>query len=218
MQNQATHSPVICGFGTAPEQALAGYRLVGTATGTESEVLEQFKAQDVRLVRGASIFGAEGKHEFGVMQMQPIRRLRCVCCGESVRGRQWHGQDSGWGLGSCCMERCQKQVQGSDFRQAYGVQGIHFDLPAEENRHEIRLDGEHLAGGDQTSIAMVWKKLTGRQVHASEDASGNSGDPQKDYLSMMEKEWSCKFADGSVITLCDQVTGLEIDTATVRLP
>lgn len=218
MQTQTFFAPIICGFGTAPEQALEGYRLSGTVVGTEEEVLDLYKSQDVRLVRGASIAGAPDKSEFGVMQMQPIRRLRCVCCGESVRGRQWHGQDNGWGLGSCCIEKCQKHAQGLDFQKSYGVRGVHFDLPAEGNRHEIRLDGVQLTAGDQQSIAMVWKQLTGRQVNAPVEAASKTEGPSSEFLSMIEKVWNCKLVDGSVITLFDQVTGLEIDTATIRIP
>ncbi|PPD24608.1 hypothetical protein JWZ98_22825 (plasmid) [Methylomonas sp. EFPC1] len=57
------------------------------------------------------------------------RRLRCTRCATDVIGRQWPGQDIGWGLCQSCIEPC-KQHAGSEeeFRVTHGVQGVHFDI------------------------------------------------------------------------------------------
>ena len=57
----------ICEFGTAPEQVKDGYRMIGTTTGTQAQVLAKYEGQDVRLVTGALIFGTDDKYEFAVM-------------------------------------------------------------------------------------------------------------------------------------------------------
>lgn len=57
----------ICEFGTAPVQAMDGYCIHGIVTGGDSEMLAKFEGRDVRLVRGAALFGQEGCYEFAVM-------------------------------------------------------------------------------------------------------------------------------------------------------
>lgn len=57
----------ITGFGTAPDVAAEGYKLKKTVDGTDAEVLAKFDGQDVKLVRGAAIFGREGHYEFAMM-------------------------------------------------------------------------------------------------------------------------------------------------------
>ncbi len=57
----------ICEFGTAPDQAKAGYQITGTTIGTDASVMAEYEGRDVRLVRGPSIFGDDGKFEFAVM-------------------------------------------------------------------------------------------------------------------------------------------------------
>lgn len=58
---------IICEFGTAPEHANDGYRMACVITGSDTQVLGDYKDQDVRLVRGALVFGTEGVYEFAVM-------------------------------------------------------------------------------------------------------------------------------------------------------
>ncbi|HEK3608601.1 hypothetical protein M1V28_31160 (plasmid) [Pseudomonas aeruginosa] len=53
--------------GTAPELAAEGYKMLRTTVGTDASVLAEHAAQDVRLVRGWTIFGEQGKCEFAVM-------------------------------------------------------------------------------------------------------------------------------------------------------
>lgn len=35
---------------------------------------------------------------------KPIKTLRCCCCGGYSEGRQFHNQDTGYGLGACCVD------------------------------------------------------------------------------------------------------------------
>ncbi|EMN3634461.1 hypothetical protein R3Q56_006703 [Pseudomonas aeruginosa] len=65
---------IICDFGTAPEQAKAGYKMVGTVTGTVEEILQQYADMDVRFVRGPAIHGKPGVWEFAAMH--PARSMK----------------------------------------------------------------------------------------------------------------------------------------------
>lgn len=60
----------ICEFGTAPEQAKDGYRMTEVVIGTDASVLADNEGRDIRLVRGAMIWGSSGKYEFAVMVKQ----------------------------------------------------------------------------------------------------------------------------------------------------
>ncbi|MDU4254412.1 hypothetical protein [Pseudomonas sp.] len=63
---------LICAFGTAPEQAAEGYsKLLRVETGTDQMVAKRYARQDVRLVRGAAIFGQPGAYEFAVLVPAP---------------------------------------------------------------------------------------------------------------------------------------------------
>ena len=57
----------ITGFGTAPEVAGEGYKFKKPVIGTDDSVLAEFDGQDVKLVRGAAIFGRDGQYEFALM-------------------------------------------------------------------------------------------------------------------------------------------------------
>jgi hypothetical protein len=56
--------------------------------------------------------------------LPPLRRLTCCCCGGSIMGRQWHNQDTGYGLGPCCYEFCKKRTE--DMERTYGKVGVHI--------------------------------------------------------------------------------------------
>ncbi len=59
------------------------------------------------------------------------RRLSCACCGAVTRGRQWHNQDTGYGLCSTCADWITaRHMQPEELERTYGKRGIHFDLPA----------------------------------------------------------------------------------------
>lgn len=68
MNNAASiPQPTICECGTAPAQALDGYRIIDTIIGTDSEVLAAYAGFDFRLVRGGFIHGQPDACEFAVM-------------------------------------------------------------------------------------------------------------------------------------------------------
>jgi hypothetical protein len=57
-------------------------------------------------------------------------RLICACCGSEARARkQWHNQDTGYGLCS----RCALWIigrEGKDYvSSCYGKEGVHYFLP-----------------------------------------------------------------------------------------
>jgi hypothetical protein len=55
--------------------------------------------------------------------------LRCTRCGNKVIGRQWRGQDIGWGLCRSCIEPCKQHCDSDqEFVNTHGVRGVHFDL------------------------------------------------------------------------------------------
>lgn len=60
---------------------------------------------------------------------KPVMRLKCCCCGGYTKGRQFHNQDLGFGLGSCCMEYVRARV-GNDMESIYGLNGVHYNLEA----------------------------------------------------------------------------------------
>lgn len=55
-----------------------------------------------------------------------VVRLRCCCCGGDTTGRQWFNQDTGYGLGACCVDFVAKGTE--DMERTYGVRGEHYDL------------------------------------------------------------------------------------------
>lgn len=120
----------ICDFGTAPEQALAGYKIESIIVETDEAALALYEGKDVRLVRGAAVSGAPGKSEFAVMVRQPVVRMMCPCCGEVTRGRQWHNRDIGYGLCVSCIDLCHRNETPERFQSLYGVRGVHFDIPS----------------------------------------------------------------------------------------
>ncbi len=59
--------------------------------------------------------------------MNPIRgNLKCCCCGGRFEGRQFHNQDTGWGLGDCCVEYVRPHTE--DMERTYGIHGVHYKL------------------------------------------------------------------------------------------
>jgi predicted nucleic acid-binding Zn ribbon protein len=68
----------------------------------------------------------------------PIRRLYCTCCGEVFQGRQFHNQDTGYGMGECCADRVlahrpfgHEPMSPAEFDRTYGVRGVHFGITPE---------------------------------------------------------------------------------------
>lgn len=56
--------------------------------------------------------------------LQQPRRLICCCCGGITMGRQFHNQDRGYGLGSCCVDFVKPREE--DMERTYGIEGIHY--------------------------------------------------------------------------------------------
>ena len=73
-------------------------------------------------------------HEPGL----PVRTLYCACCAGSCRCRQWHNQDTGYGICASCIARIRthrpfghEPMTEDEIRRTYGIEGIHYSLPAE---------------------------------------------------------------------------------------
>lgn len=58
------------------------------------------------------------------------RRLYCCCCGAATVGRQFHNQDTGFGLCPDCLPVIEEKAprHGIDVARTYGIRGYHFDL------------------------------------------------------------------------------------------
>jgi len=57
---------------------------------------------------------------------KPAIRLKCTCCGAPFQGRQFFNQDTGHGLGDCCLDYVIPRTQ--DLEATYGINGVHFGL------------------------------------------------------------------------------------------
>ena len=77
------------------------------------------------------------KHD--IERKKPIRGMRCTCCGQYYKGRQWHNQDTGHGLGDCCTAYCWRGHEPSEegaheYERTYGINGIHYNIPEGEHK------------------------------------------------------------------------------------
>lgn len=77
---------------------------------------------------------------------RPIKWMQCTCCGEGYQGRQWWNQDSGYGLGDCCVKYCGVNPNGGE-SECYGVPGIHFLISGED----IKADSTKPVSADFTT-------------------------------------------------------------------
>lgn len=67
---------------------------------------------------------------------KPIRALRCCCCNERTRGRQWCDRNAGYGICLACVELARaryavdpKRGKSEDgIRRRYGLEGVHWNL------------------------------------------------------------------------------------------
>lgn len=73
---------------------------------------------------------------------KPIQTLKCCCCGGYTKGRQFHNQDTGFGLGFCCLRFVKSRCE--DVERTYGVLGIHYMDPSSAEPMKI-LDAFNLA-------------------------------------------------------------------------
>lgn len=58
--------------------------------------------------------------------LPPVKHMRCCCCGGAFEGRQFHNQDTGYGLGDCCVEYVAKRTE--DVERTYGRPGTHYNV------------------------------------------------------------------------------------------
>lgn len=56
----------------------------------------------------------------------PIKTLKCCCCGERTKGRQWWNRDTGFGLCEACAQRIEKREDSESMRSCYGEKGTHY--------------------------------------------------------------------------------------------
>ena len=71
------------------------------------------------------------KHD--IERRKPVKRMLCCCCGGVFKGRQHWNQDTGHGLGDCCVEYCKRgfsndEEGAKDFERTYGIDGIHYNI------------------------------------------------------------------------------------------
>lgn len=59
-------------------------------------------------------------------ELPPVKHMSCCCCGGAFEGRQFHNQDTGCGLGDCCVEYVAKRTE--DMEQTYGRPGLHYNV------------------------------------------------------------------------------------------
>ena len=79
----------------------------------------------------AAIDSALTVYAHGAERCKPVISLCCTRCGEHYHGRQWHNQDTGYGLGDCCVEFVKKSYSDDGtqtFEQCYGIDGIHYNV------------------------------------------------------------------------------------------
>lgn len=67
------------------------------------------------------------------MTAQNVRTLDCACCGAMTRGRQWHNQDTGYGLCPSCADWIASRfMAAADMESTYGKRGHHYDVEQQE--------------------------------------------------------------------------------------
>lgn len=59
-------------------------------------------------------------------ELPPVKYMRCCCCGAAYTGRQFDNQDTGHGLGDCCVDYVAKRTE--DMERTYGRPGIHYNV------------------------------------------------------------------------------------------
>lgn len=59
-----------------------------------------------------------------------IKRLSCCCCGASHYGRQFHNQDTGFGLCETCVNWIKERgtYTPEEFNRTYGIEGVNYKL------------------------------------------------------------------------------------------
>jgi len=119
--------------------------------------------------------------DYATERVKPIKWMTCACCGSSYQGRQWWNQDTGYGLGDCCVQYCHANPTPGVETGSYGVAGIHFLLTQAEkdNPPLIENRGVPLYGLDdrlriEYDGCVFWKgreieHYSGSRLYDSED-------------------------------------------------
>jgi len=102
--------------------------------------------------------------EYATERAKPVQWLDCTCCGQSYPGRQWWNQDTGFGLGDCCVKYNGVNPSAGE-STSYGVPGIHFLIPPKPfNPPTLFLSSDELRQTAETEIsanrnAEYWKRV-----------------------------------------------------------
>lgn len=62
------------------------------------------------------------------IKVDGIRGLNCTCCGSYAKARQFHSQDTGYGLCNDCIDYCGRHFDAAGFQRTYGLRGVHYDI------------------------------------------------------------------------------------------
>ncbi len=69
------------------------------------------------------------------MTEQKVRAMYCTVCGGQYMGRQFHNQDTGYGLGDCCANFIrthrpfsEKAMSTEEIERTYGRKGYHYEI------------------------------------------------------------------------------------------
>lgn len=67
--------------------------------------------------------------------MSNLKNLKCACCGAMTIGRQFHNQDTGYGLCDDCVTYIQSRghYTQEEFERCYGVDGINYRVKEKTN-------------------------------------------------------------------------------------
>ena len=142
---------------------------------------------------------------------KPIRTLRCTCCGQHTQGRQFHNQDTGFGLGDCCHDYVKPRVE--DMERTYGIHGVHYKLDPVALVREV---GQNLA--DPQVEWRISQNLTDRwgDINRHDEASKP--------LALLERIISASSNPGDVVldpfsgcgTCIDAAQSLARESATLK--
>ncbi|MBB76608.1 MAG: hypothetical protein CMJ75_19045 [Planctomycetaceae bacterium] len=79
---------------------------------------------------GDRLLIADGRERGRMMGSPKPVPLLCTCCGARMIGRQFHNQDTGFGLCNDCVDYCAERSTSSEqFQQTYGLRGVHYEVP-----------------------------------------------------------------------------------------
>lgn len=117
----------IFGFGQMPLAGAEGFQIEETTTAQLADIQAMPDDADVAYLTSAAIYGQEGVYEFARLKRSPVVQLRCCCCGGYTKGRQFHNQDTGFGLGTCCVAFVTPRTP--EMARTYGTAGVHYAIP-----------------------------------------------------------------------------------------